>query len=130
MHDLLNFGDWQNPLDKSMKQENAQVNLLTKKILGTDDYGIIDFFKEKAKWFGERVKKLGGGEEFQKAEIKIRGNTEIVEIIFKDEKFSDQIVWGRYLDEMKKRFEEHEKGANKRNGAGINKLTKNLNSRT
>ena len=108
LHDLLRFGDWKNPLEYAELKKKVEVNLINGVISKYEDEDIFEFFNDKVRWFKDRVEKLGGNlSDFHSAKIFLEGLTEKVEVVYKEEKFSDSIVWGATLKAMEERFKKH-----------------------
>lgn len=104
INDLLDLSNWKNPLEFVSVPKKIKVNLLKKQVLGTDDDDLHDFYHEKIDWFQERVRKLDGFKDFQKAIINVIGFKEKVEIIFKQESFQGERVFGEDRSEIIKRL--------------------------
>jgi hypothetical protein len=91
---FLELDAWRHPLARFSVVDNLELNLLNGKITYPDKDSMFEFYTNKYNWFKERIKKLGGESEFQKAEVKVSGRRERVEIIFKNENISGEKVFG------------------------------------
>lgn len=94
MHDLLHLGMDFHPLEHFSNVENLELDLLSGKIIYPDEDSVLDFYKKKGVWFKDRVKVLNGESDFQKAKVIVSGRKESVEIVFKNQSFSDELVFG------------------------------------
>ncbi len=93
VHDFLWLYEYRTPLLRNSFSNKLKLNLLTGEIIGTDNEELIKFYKEKRKWFKNRIKKLKGNlKDFDSAKVLIFGNTEKIEILYKGKSYSGKLV--------------------------------------
>lgn len=95
LHDLINFLDYETPLEKIWVPKKFEINLLTGEINGDyENDSLTDFFGKKRNWFIERIKKLGGKiSDFEEAKISVQGAGEIIRMKYKGKEYSYERVW-------------------------------------
>lgn len=94
IHDLLNLNDWKNPLNHIWLNNKFEINLLKGKITYSGEDDLSDFYKDKMKWFAEKVKKLKGNlKDFGRVNIVVYGTKEKIEIIYKGKKFEKERIY-------------------------------------
>lgn len=110
VHDLLHLLEDFHLLNYIWLKNKFELNLLTGKINYPGDDSISDFFKKKREWFIHRIKSLNGNlSDFETAKIICFGAKEKVEIVYKGEKFEDEIVYKTLGKEFRECREEIKK---------------------
>ncbi|MFH1311567.1 MAG: hypothetical protein ABIH65_04135 [Nanoarchaeota archaeon] len=93
IHDLLNISEWRNPLAYASLKNKVTINLIKGDVLGVDEDDIHKLYHEKIDWFKKTIKKRGAKLiEFEKAVITIVGAKEKIEITFRGETFTGELV--------------------------------------
>lgn len=100
MHDLIELRAWRTPLATPINITQAspslKINLLTGKITPSkrEEDSLSELLKEKREWFKEFLKSNNSKlSSFDKAEIKIVGKKEIVNISYKGKDYLREKVW-------------------------------------
>jgi len=109
LHDLINLEDYRNPMHNITIKKRREFDLLTGKNFGEDS--LAEFYKEKRKWFLDRIKKLNGNiKDFQEVKFILFGLKEKLTIIYKDQKFEKVMVYEndfyKQASELKKEMKE------------------------
>ena len=93
MHDLLRYLDWRNPASRVFIGKKLEVDLLTKEVFCDED-DVFRFYHEKIDWFHLRLKQLNANlDYFSKAQIIVDSVKEKIDIVYKDEGYSDEIFF-------------------------------------
>ena len=94
LNDLLNYLDYQSPITHYFVESPIKVNLLTGELSREEeDRDSYNFYKNKIKWFQERIEKLKGNlSDFEFAELTDFGHSEEIKIIYKGKLFEKKFV--------------------------------------
>ena len=93
IHDLLNLSEWRNPLNYISVPKKVTIDLIKRGVVGVDNDSLYRLYHEKIDWFKKTIKKRGAKlGDFEKAEIILIGAKEKVEMIFRGESFSGEIM--------------------------------------
>jgi hypothetical protein len=94
-HDLINYRRDFNPVaNKIFLIPRLEVNLITGEIFYPEEDDVYEFYKSKLDWFLRRISTLGGDvKHFNLAKIVVEGSREKVFIMYRGEKFEEEIVW-------------------------------------
>ena len=94
VNDLLNFREYENPLNQVWIKNKLDVNLKNGKIIYPERDSLYDFYGYKRKWFMGRVKKLKGNlADFEEARIIVFGKKEKIMIKYKGKTFENEFVY-------------------------------------
>lgn len=94
VNDLLNFRGYENPLSRIWLDNKFEINLVNGKISYLGEDSITEFYKNKRKWFLDRIKKLGGKiADFEDAKIIVFGAKEKIVIKYKNKIFENEVVY-------------------------------------
>ncbi len=102
LHDILHLRCWRNPLSiphldlKEKSYPGLRINLLTGKITPSarEPDSLSELLQEKRKWFKDFLKSHNSKlSDFEKAEIKMSGKKEVVEIVYNGKKYERERVW-------------------------------------
>ena len=110
VNDLSNYEDYRNPLNHIWLEKKFEINLKTGEIsyYGEDD--ISDFYKNKRKWFVDRVRKLGGKlTDFDEAKLIVFGAKEKIVLKYNGKDFDKEVIYNHVGKEIKKAKEDIKK---------------------
>jgi len=93
IHDMLYISEWRNPLAYASLKNKVIINLIKGDVLGVEEDDIHKLYHEKIDWFKETIKKRGAKlTEFEEAKIILVGGKEKIEITFRGETFTGELV--------------------------------------
>ncbi len=117
VNDLVHVSEDFNPMNWVWLKEKRNFDLLGKRSFGKDS--LAKLYEMKRNWFLERIKKLKGNlNDFQKAKIHIFGKKEKIEVVYKNQIFSNEQIYGWEESESNKEFLK-EMRKQKRENAGL-----------
>ena len=117
VNDLVHVSEDFNPMNWVWLKEKRNFDLLGKRSFGKDS--LAKLYEMKRNWFLERIKKLKGNlSDFQKAKIYIFGKKEKIEVVYKNQIFSNEQIYGWEESESNKEFLK-EMRKQKRENAGL-----------
>lgn len=93
-HDLLRFHEDTNPLLEFSIDKKLEVDLINGDVFWKGEDDLWRLYKEKVKWFHNRVIDLKGSlKDFEEAKIFVQGTKEKVKIVYKGETFEREMVF-------------------------------------
>ncbi len=93
VNDLVHLGEDFNPIVYAFIQNKLETDLIDGTIIYPEQDDVWKFYKDKIKWFKERILSLKGKlEDFEEAKIRVFGHEEKVRLKYKGKIFEGRIV--------------------------------------
>ena len=97
INDFLDYYGYQNPLNHVWIKNKFEMNLKSGEIKYVKEDDLSKFYKDKRKWFLERIGSLSGKlKDFEEVKLVVLGSKEKLEVKYKGKKFGSESIYHNY----------------------------------